>query len=155
MKYIVQSTLYGSKVRRYNESNSEGLNEEDLQDFCEINLAYLMDDDLRVIIDDYYEADNYFPVILSLRSVDNNKWDEVKDHIIPFLIRLKSQFSLFSILRDNLYCDIELDVLFPDKGTYTHYLTTDDLVNDRIDDWIRHNCKIKSISFYVKNKKVL
>jgi len=143
-------------IRSYNESNSEGLTEEDLKDFCEINLAYLMDDDLRVIIDDYYEAGNYFPVILSLRNVDNNKWDEVKDHIIPFLIRLKSQFSLFSILRDNLYCDIELDILFNsggDIGTHTFYLTTDDLVNDRIDDWIRCNCKIKSISFYVKNKE--
>jgi hypothetical protein len=143
-------------LRKYNESSSECLNELEIKDFCEINLAYLVDEGLRVVVDDYYEADDYFPVILSFRQVENRKWDEVKDQIIPFLIRLKSQFSLFQVLRGNYYYDIELDTLFNsggEIGAYSHWLTANDLVDDRISDWFRSHAKIKSISFYVKNKK--
>jgi hypothetical protein len=143
-------------IRSFNEDNSAGLTEDEIKDFCEINLAYLVDEGLRVIVDDYYEADNYYPVILSFRQVENRKWDEVKDHIIPFLIRLKSQFSLFQVMRGNYYYDIELDTLFNsggEIGAYSHWLTANDLVNDRISDWFRSHAKIKSISFYVKNKK--
>jgi hypothetical protein len=143
-------------IKKYNESNSEVLDEQEIKDFCEMNLAYLVDEGLNVIIDDYQQDKHYFPVILSLRRVTNSSWDEVKDQIIPFLIRLKSQFNLFSFEKDNLYYDIALDVLFKsggEIGAYTHYLTADDLVNDRIGGWIKSNCKIKTISFNVKNKK--
>jgi hypothetical protein len=30
-------------IKRYNESNSEGLDEQEIKDFCEMNLAYLME----------------------------------------------------------------------------------------------------------------
>ena len=143
-------------LRKYNEDNSAGLDEQELQEFCELNLAFLVDEGLNVIIDDYQQDKHYFPVILSLRRVTNSSWDEVKDQIIPFVIRLKSQFNLFSFEKDNLYYDIALDVLFNsggEIGAYTHYLTADDLENDRIGGWIKSNCKIKTISFNVKNKK--
>jgi hypothetical protein len=143
-------------IRRYNEGNSEGLTEEDIQDFCEINLAYLVDEELRVIIDDYHKDKHYYPVILSLRRVSNKSWSEIKDHIIPFLIRLKKQYELVSFEKDNLFNDVELNVLFNsgrEVGSYTYYSSVDDLVNDRIGDWINSNCEIKSISFYIKNKK--
>jgi hypothetical protein len=144
-------------IKRYNESNSQGLTQEDIQDFCETNLAYLVDEELKVIIDDYNQDNDYFPVILSLRRVSNKSWSEIKDHIIPFLIRLKNQYELVSFEKDNLFNDVELDVLFNsggEVGTYTYYSSADDLVNDRIGDWINSNCKIKAISFYIKNKKL-
>ena len=144
-------------IKSYNESNSQGLTQEDIRDFCEINLAYLVDEELRVIIDDYHKDKHYFPVILSLRRVSNKSWSEIKDHIIPFLIRLKNQYELVSFEKDNLFNDVALDVLFNsggEVGSYTYYSSADDLVNDRIGDWINSNCKIKTISFYIKNKKL-
>ena len=43
-------------IKKYNESNSEGLTEEVIKDFCEMNLAYLMDDGLKVLVSpDYFD----------------------------------------------------------------------------------------------------
>ena len=61
---------------------------EELQEFCEMNLAYLLDDDFCIDIVPYgskFELHFY-------KSVNNMYtdfyWDEIKDIFIPFLITL-------------------------------------------------------------------
>lgn len=46
MKHLTQSALYGSKVRRFNESNIDALN--GLKDLCEGSLAFLLDDLIKI-----------------------------------------------------------------------------------------------------------
>ena len=67
-------------IRSYNESNSEGLNELEIKDFCEINLAYLMDDGLKVLVSeevfDLKVID--YKVTLSFRLLANKRWVQLK-----------------------------------------------------------------------------
>ncbi len=82
-------------LKRFNES----INEYDLKDFCETNLAYLMDDGLKVEPDFYFYSSKYRLVKLSWNG-HTRKWNEIKDHIIPFLHRLRSEYEL-----DEIYFD--------------------------------------------------
>jgi hypothetical protein len=134
-------------LRRFNESVEA---HKDLQDFCEMNLAYLMDEGLRVFVD---ELDNYpLDLILSLRSVKNRSWIDIKDHIIPFFIRLQRKYEFDS--------DIDFDIIFysgNDAGNYTDWSTTDDIINDIINkDWTKDSLfyKIRSIKIKVKGEKI-
>ena len=134
-------------LRRFNESVEA---HKDLQDFCEMNLAYLMDEGLRVFVD---EIDDYpLDLILSFRSVENKNWSVIKDHIIPFFIRLQRKYEFDS--------NIEFDIIFyngGDVGTYTDYSTTDNIINDVINrDWTKDNpyYKIRSIKIKVKGEKL-
>jgi len=103
MRYLVRSTLYGGKVRKYNEDNSAGLTELEIRDFCEINLAYLIDDGMEVDIDwDPYYGSHENPtlmVYLYLNEI-NKPWNEIKDQIIPFFIRLIKQYNLVLLYSD-------------------------------------------------------
>jgi hypothetical protein len=144
-------------LRKYNES-SDGLTQEEVQDFCEMNLAYLMDEGLKVFVDEFG-----YGVILSLKDIDgkNRKWIDIKDQIIPFLIRLKNQYELqtFSYVTNLPTADIVFVTSMKygkeDEG-YSDYFTTDGVINDRITrDWAKFTSiyKVNEISFYIKNKK--
>jgi|APCry1669188910_1035180.scaffolds.fasta_scaffold236968_2 hypothetical protein len=75
-------------IKRFNENN----NEEDLKDFCETHLAYLLDDyNFELYVDDINME--------SMRSLSDSgqirientegfKWDDIKDYFIPFLKQL-------------------------------------------------------------------
>jgi hypothetical protein len=124
-----------------------------------MNLAYLMDEGLKVFVDEFgYE------VILSLKDVDgkNRKWIDIKDQIIPFLIRLKNQYELttFSWVMNLPTADIVFVTSMKygkeDEG-YSDYFTTDGVINDRITrDWAKFTSiyKVNQISFFIKNKKL-
>lgn len=151
-------------LRRFDESstgcrNDQEITKEEVKDFCEINLAYLVDEGLEVIVDDFG-----YGVILSLKGVDsrNKKWIDIKDHIIPFLIRLKSQYELktFDWVKDSPNADIifvtSMKYGKEDEG-YSDYYNSDDVINDRVRrDWAKFTSiyKVNEISFLIKNKKL-
>ena len=84
------------------------INEEDIKDFCEINLAYLLDEGMAIHVDRFTRLlphTTYFDVGLSFRIFGKDRfengvtssgfryyttWIEVKDQIIPFLSRLRN-----------------------------------------------------------------
>jgi len=89
-----------NKSKRFNES----VNEYDLKDYCETNLAYLMDDGLKVE-PDFYNGSEYneldeLSVLLSWGG-HRRKWSEIKDHIIPFLHRLRNEYELDEVYFGN------------------------------------------------------
>jgi hypothetical protein len=89
-----------NKSKRFNES----VNEYDLKDYCETNLAYLMDDGLKVE-PDFYNGSEYneldeLSVQLSWGG-HARKWFEIKDHIIPFLHRLRNEYELDEVYFGN------------------------------------------------------
>ena len=83
-------------LKRYNESVSK----EDLQDFCESSLAYLMYEGFTIKIfssDDPYTSlhKGQFNIWLQKDNAKSFfKWDEVKDYYIPFLQLLSNRYDI-------------------------------------------------------------
>ena len=84
-------------LKSFNEGTSflpEDLNE--LQYFCETYLAYLIDEGFGIRVRhgsrkdrvriEFYKGEIHFPIAFS--------WDDVKDHIIPFLHMLIREYSI-------------------------------------------------------------
>lgn len=88
---------------------------EDLKLYCEEQLAYLLDEEdfqVEVIITDGFstgpdiDKKSKFTVMISNNPNERNlplhtadklfKWDDVKDYIIPFLIRLDKEYDVSS-----------------------------------------------------------
>ena len=78
-------------IKPFNE-NVDNFKEE-LQDFCEANLAYLMDDGLKIDLLGVV-SDSYMIVHISLKK---STWESIKDHMIPFLTRLHNKYELMTV----------------------------------------------------------
>ena len=110
-------------LKRFNES----INEYDLKDYCETNLAYLMDEGLKVKIG--YEGDMY--VELSLyQSGHGRPWLEIKDQIMPFLYRFNNVYEINSLEGTGPGSD-KFIVVQVSQGDYSKYfyLSYDELEN--------------------------
>lgn len=116
-------------LKRYNES----IDENELKDFCEINLVYLLDDGFEIMISGNNFSGGSFKSIkiTNPRSLDDRqdgtvnyfKWDDVKDHFIPFLTRLLNEYSIYG------------NFIIPD-GLLFHYIAPTYL-HDRSTNWYK------------------
>ena len=107
MKHLVQSTLYGVKVKRFNES----LTEQDLQDFCESSLAYLMDEGFTIKIYGRetqgdrtrgYIPQGQFNIFLQKNNAKEFfKWDDINDYYIPFLQLLSNRYDIGAFFEEH------------------------------------------------------
>lgn len=106
---------------------------EDLQDFINANLAYLLD--MGPMYSGYVIQDKFKSRIeLTIRfSVDDLafKWDDVKDYIIPFITRMDREYKIHEI---KAFCSyyrykigrkelINVDDIIPKE----------DIINDRLE----------------------
>jgi hypothetical protein len=74
-----------------------------LKDYCEMNLAYLMDEGFFIEIH-FHDMASYYSITLRKSSTTNRngvitpyfKWVDVKDHYIPFIQRIKNPYKLAS-----------------------------------------------------------
>jgi hypothetical protein len=73
-------------LRRFNESLKD-----ELQDFCETNLAYLIDDGFRIYI---VEGDDFHLIMIGCGN-ENRLWSQMKDQILPFLHFLLKDYELY------------------------------------------------------------
>jgi hypothetical protein len=152
-------------LRSYNESNSEVLDEQEIKDFCEMNLAYLMDDGLKVLVSpDYFDLKVIdYKVTLSFRLLANKRWGQIKDQVIPFLTHLRNEYDLVADL-GNMKVDYSQKVFLTNNirveiigsaTTYPDWFNVDDVISEGIvpagrlvDDY-----KISKIQFKIKGKK--
>ena len=85
----------------------EGIEQSDideLKDFCEMYLAYLMDDGWNVTVNNWSESKlfekidemNVYISILPLQRTAN--WEDIKDHFIPFFSMLIKRYELVETL---------------------------------------------------------
>ena len=87
-------------LKKFNESNS-GLDQE-VQDFCETHLAYLIDEGLEVECYQFEESSKEIIYVTlkykfdSTRDYDYNFpcWDDIKDNMIPFFTHLSNKYDL-------------------------------------------------------------
>jgi len=110
-------------LKRFNEATANF--KEELQDFCEMNLAYLLDDGKLVVED---SRDNLVRVQLSF---DRDKdWNEIKDHIIPFLIRLTNKYEVVERNTENV--DVYIFTRKNSGGLETEFRIKD-LIDDNVE----------------------
>jgi hypothetical protein len=79
-------------LKLFNEDITSFSFEEELQDFCEMNLAYLLDEaELQIV-----ESPGGWHELHLIRILLNEpkRWNEIKDHMIPFLTRLVSKYEI-------------------------------------------------------------
>jgi len=79
-------------LKRFNESTDDNFKEE-LQEFCDTNLAYLMDEGGEIQI---VESPGGWHELHLIRIIldQPKRWVEMKDHIIPFLTRLDNKYQI-------------------------------------------------------------
>lgn len=121
---------------------------EELKDFCESNLIYLIDDGFTlefVDTSEYYRAYKKdfrgINVRISKYSSDGHligyfNWNDIKDYYIPFLVRISNEYKIYD------KCLISLEY------GRAQLISYDDLLRDRID----LDKSIKSISIKVGDK---
>lgn len=144
MEYIDSFLLF--------ESNDDFIS--NLTNFCEENLVYLIDYGLRVKVEklrDYcfsdafiqknnlathynsgyqFKLENYKnPTIIRLDmfNIENSCWSEIKDSIVPFLIRLKSEYNISQFIHSNKKDEIE----FITNSHSSLYYNLDDVINNK------------------------
>jgi len=126
---------------RYLKPFNENNNEEDLKDFCETHLAYLLDDtNFELGVDDYTQTGIFHSRGGQIR-LENDKgfyWDDIKDYFIPFLIQLdkirghqikiddnklifvRAASQWFKVAFDDLVNDFEISDSLPKRWTKIH-----------------------------------
>jgi hypothetical protein len=116
-------------IKKFEASTNSSFRDE-LKEFCEMNLAYLMDDDY----DCYYIRDksiwskgyiiNFYKWTTHPNGRDVVKlpftWDMIKDHFIPFLQRLSNSYKVVQL---------ELVMQF---GSTSYTVTLESLINDEL-----------------------
>ena len=126
-------------LKRYNESlTPDGI--DDLKEFCEMNLVYLMDEDFIVDIDSRFGTTGN--VSFNLKRESGFTWDEISDHFIPFLQRLSNRY----IIVDR--------VIISFQGTGTRdTLPVESLINDNIGTVLPSETLIRSIFMRIVDEK--
>jgi hypothetical protein len=137
-------------LKRFNE---DLVNREELKDFCEMYLAYLVDDNIKISVvqnNILYKNKGITrePICINIHgfmSYENNQaifktWGEVKDQFIPFIQMLDNNYNIA----------YDKSVEFPNVAT-TITFTKDEIINDVPNDNIQlHYIRI----FLDKNDKL-
>lgn len=121
-------------LRKFSESVSKDFLL-DLQDFCESNLAYLLDDGLKVTVMDSVRSSTPMDkkptdisiALIFIRLSDKTKWSDIKDFMNPFFSALKSEYD---IVHDKVGFRLS-------KGFWNVYkreFNIDDILADNIQD---------------------
>ena len=69
---------------------------DELKDFCETYLAYLMDDaikELKVGKPQLLQTEKYVCYNVEIYFQDNIHWDQIKDHFLPFLQMVQKEYN--------------------------------------------------------------
>ena len=139
-------------LKLFNE-NTDNFKEE-LQDFCELNLAYLLDEGTEIqIMFEGYEGLHQIRILLD----EAKPWDDIKDHMIPFLTRLQNKYEItdevYKEMTDNSG-DIRLYIAFDDDDSRSSKSYITNLVKNLIaDNHAWPNARIADIRLYVKGYK--
>lgn len=149
-------------LKPFNEAVGDIFKEE-LQDFCEMNLAYLLDEELDISIT-LVRSGLGLSFKLTLELNENPRlWSDIKDHMIPFLTRLSNKYELKQYTREMGHTrknkkDVKIEVTrdleaarqnWPHRKTELYY-QVNKLINDDIKSGLYYDTDTedRSFSFY-------
>lgn len=149
-------------LKPFNEAVGDIFKEE-LQDFCEMNLAYLLDEELDISIT-LVRSGLGLSFKLTLELNENPRlWSDIKDHMIPFLTRLSNQYELKQYAREMGHTrknkkDVKIEVTrdleaarqnWPHRKTELYY-QVNKLINDDIKSGLYYDTDTedRAFSFY-------
>jgi hypothetical protein len=121
-------------LKKFNESTSQEVSIEELEEFCNDYLAYLKDSGFDIsitkpadVLKKYTSHLNYISIKLFKKDNINYKfdWSEIKYDFVPFFEILITKYKL-----DKLYDDFCIEVVV-DRSEI--FLTKDDVMQDRKD----------------------
>ena len=113
-------------IKKYSSLIVESVTD-DLKEFCELNLAYLMDDDYKVMItrrdslpiDNMYHKKGLIIHFYKWESDEENfKWDEIENHFIPFLQRLSNEYTV-----------VECQIVYSNYNAPKYVVSLESLIN--------------------------
>ena len=125
-------------LKRFN----EGLAQEDLKDFCESSLAYLLDEGFTINVMSADDIRSRLPRgqfniwLQKDNGRDFFKWDDVKDYYIPFLQLLSNRYVIDKFTDTS---DSNIRFRYRKKGDYSFvnvntYFSYARVINDMIFD---------------------
>jgi hypothetical protein len=115
-------SLNGSRAKR-----------EELKDFCETYLAYLMDDsikELKVGKPRLLQTDKYVCYNVEIYFNKSVHWDKIKDHFLPFLQMVQKEY-VFREDNEDKMCSIAWRI--EDTLTTAKQYTLKQLLDDKIE----------------------
>lgn len=118
------------------------LTREEFLDFCETNLAYLVDEGYEIFVKEDRDRSLLFALtipsdISTEEDYDTGefKWDDVKDHFIPFLTRLNKKYS------------VGIAQFFTNRTKTYEYYTIQQMIQDKPTEL---DCYLYEIEFSIK-----
>ena len=118
---------------RYNTYTSELAEVSDLQDFCEMYLAYLFDDDFKVYVSRVQFGTFKKSFSIVIESELSVSWDQIKDKLIPFLEMLKKNYN-FGVYPEQRFrfheSWLDKSIMFDLEGR-TDRIDIDELIEDK------------------------
>jgi hypothetical protein len=118
-----------------------------LREFTEGYLAYLLDDDIKIQIELGSEPDTYGLFIQ--RFGNGFKWNDIKDHFIPFLYMLIKEYDVEDRIRFGMVT-YPLNRWLPHESYAIDKILTDDI---DIFNFRKNSRRINTISIDLKEKK--
>ena len=125
-------------LRRFDESLKD-----ELQDFCETNLAYLIDEGFRIRISKF-EGDDYHQIMIGTVNQLNSLWSHMKDQVLPFLHFLFKDYEL--------YCDNNAEPAMGIVYRSGPHIKQKELKLDEIDD-LPDNTEIATLYIRIIRKE--
>lgn len=107
---------------------------DELKDFCETYLAYLMDDaikELKVGSPRLLQTDKYVCYNVEIYFQDNIHWDQIKDHFLPFLQMVQKEYG-FREYKSGEMCSIAWRIE-DSLITIARQYTLEELLEDKIE----------------------
>ena len=126
-------------IKSFNENqNSEIL---ELKDFCEINLAYLLDHGIELeVVENPGGFKSFILIKINKFTLFFSEWDNLKDYIIPFITRLNNEYL------------VQKEINFLKKAG-NHMVKTNSIIDDTVPNFYEVRCIY--IWLKVNNNKIL
>jgi len=131
------------------DSNEEQM--EALKDLCDINLAYLKDENFIVRV--VQSRPDSFYIYIGLEGFNERgmrdyfSWASAKDHLIPFFHYLVKDFKIQDTAKGHNPRGISF-VSYDSTGTVNEHIDVDEILNDEIAD----DKQVAGLSIYVKSE---
>lgn len=151
-------------LRRFFEaeySSKVGIDKDELIEFCEMNLAYLLDDgDFRIDIEYFDDMIGQDIIVIKLfkmvevpgeRMTTKYEWGEVKNYIIPFIFQLNKNYKFLSKLSlTTTWYDDKCPIVI-NQGYEIRTFSYEKFMRV-VDKWYEDDDEIKYIEIILDNK---